>query len=352
VARALIDQYAEDISDPDFLPTRGLRLRPRRADVPLPVQPLELGGDVFLPEALRRRLRELQAKQLVVIPDGPLHKLPLEALLLRGGARPRYALDELPPLAYAPSASVLALLSERPGVERKGRPSLLTVGDPAYRQTKASPSSDQAMKLLALRGELPLLPGTREESRRVRELFDRDRVTALEGAAATERAVVAALPGRNVVHLAVHGFADERFGNLFGALAFAPPGKEEGRDGFLSLHEIYRLRLEACELAVLSACSTNVGPQRPLEAGVTLATGFLAAGARRVVASHWSVDDRSTAELMGTFFAAWTAPDDKRPGCARSLWQARQAVRGRPGWGAPYYWAPFVLVGAPDEPAR
>src|SRR5438105_2071009 len=61
-------------------------------------------------------------------------------------------------------------------------------------------------------------------------------------------------------------------------------------------------RRDRCELSVLSACVTNVGPQPPLEAGVTLAGGFLAAGARRVVASHWGVDDESTAELMATFF--------------------------------------------------
>ena len=41
-------------------------------------------------------------------------------------------------------------------------------------------------------------------------------------------------------------------------------------DGFLMLHEIYRLPLGECELAALSACVTNVGPQQPLEAGVTL----------------------------------------------------------------------------------
>jgi CHAT domain-containing protein len=352
IARALIDQYCDKVADPAFQPTRGLRLRSRRADRPVAVQRPELIGDVFLPEALRRRLRESGAKQIVVVPDGPLHKLPLEALVLHGGDRPRYALDELPPLVYVPSASVLLLLSERPRPRRDGPPSLLTVGNPAYPQEKGKPVGPGAGALfLGLRGELPLLPGTAEESRRVRACFAGEQVTALEGEAATERAVVAALPGRSVIHLAVHGFADERFGNLFGGLALTPPapGKESSEDdGFLSLHEIYRLRLEACELAVLSACSTDVGPQRPLEAGVTLATGFLAAGARRVVASHWSVDDRSTAELMGTFLATMTAPGKQQVGCAQALHRARLAVRGRKGWEAPYYWAPFVVVGPPD----
>src|SRR5947209_12528284 len=111
--------------------------------------------------------------------------------------------------------------------------------------------------------------------------------------------------------------------------------------------EIYTLPLQDCELAVLSACTTNVGPQQPLEAGVTLASGFLAAGAHRVVASHWSVDDRSTAELMAAFFEEVTTAVRKgQPvSYARALQQARRQVRNKPEWASPFYWAPFVLLG-------
>lgn len=87
-----------------------------------------------------------------------------------------------------------------------------------------------------------------------------------------------------------------------------------------------------------------------MEAGVTLASGFLSAGARRVVASHWNVADKSTAVLMETFFqeVTATARSGKEVDCARALQKARQKVRGRPEWSAPYFWAPFVLLG----PAR
>jgi CHAT domain-containing protein len=129
-----------------------------------------------------------------------------------------------------------------------------------------------------------------------------------------------------------------------------PLGRERAEDdGFLSLHEIYTLPLKDCELAVLSACVTNVGPQRPLEAGVTLSGGFLAAGARSVVARHWSVDDESTAVLMEAFFAAVTAAHTgARAGFARGLQKARLRVRNTARWSAPFYWAPFVLTGLPD----
>src|SRR5207237_183539 len=71
-------------------------------------------GRALLPDALRKQIREAAPRRVIVIPDGPLHGLPLESLVLEGGERPRYALEELPPLLYAPSAPALAFLLERP----------------------------------------------------------------------------------------------------------------------------------------------------------------------------------------------------------------------------------------------
>jgi len=102
---------------------------------------------------------------------------------------------------------------------------------------------------------------------------------------------------------------------------------------------------------VLSACVTNVGPQQPLEAGVTLASGFLTAGARRVVASQWSVEDESTAVLMEAFFVEVTAAAKKgeRIGYAEALQKARRKVRAQhKEWAKPCFWAPFVLLGPGD----
>src|SRR5262249_10172715 len=101
-------------------------------------------------------------------------------------------------------------------------------------------------------------------------------------------------------------------------------------DGFLALYEIYPLPLADCELAVLSACQTNVGPQHPLEAGVTLASGFLAAGGRRGVASHWRVRRRPAAGLEGGVFGG--VPTAVRPARGRAAGAAEgAAARARAG---------------------
>ena len=352
-ARALVDNYLNFITDPTVTTTRGLRVQSKEPTDALPVQRPQLLGDIFLPAGARKMIRDSGAELIIVIPDGPLHKLPLETLVLGTDNGPRYLLEELPPVVYAPSSGILAYLVDRPRTD-KGPLSLLTVGNPDYPQaepgTKVVSTKRGTSFVIGFRGQLPLLAGSMHESQVVSKYFP-ERVTALTGPAATEKAVVTAMRGKQVIHIAAHGFADDRFGNLFGALALTPPAKvtTSDDDGFLSLHEIYQLPLEGCELAVLSACQTNVGPQQPLESGVTLANGFLAAGARRVVASHWSVDDLSTAQLMETFFQELTTTynRDHTIAAAEALKAARMRVRNEPRWASPFYWGPFVVMGAP-----
>jgi CHAT domain-containing protein len=245
---------------------------------------------------------------------------------------------------------VLAHLARRPPLPAAARTSLLTVCNPAYPQPDAPAAAGGGSRgALLTAGQLKPLPGSARESAQIRRFFDD--VTTLEGPAATEEALRNNLPGKRVVHLAVHGLVDPKSHNLFGALALTPPAAghdaDSKNDGLLHLHEIYGLSLKDCDLAVLSACQTNVGPQPPLEAGVTLASGFLTAGARNVLASHWPAHDAATAELIAAFFAK--AMPAKAGGealpYAVALREARKEIRARAGWSSPVYWAPFVLIG-------
>ncbi len=75
------------------------------------------------------------------------------------------------------------------------------------------------------------------------------------------------MAGKRIVHLATHGTSSQTYGNLFGGLLLkrgSDPTNPDN-DGFLSLAEIPTLDLTSCELAILSACSTNAGPNQQSE---------------------------------------------------------------------------------------
>jgi CHAT domain-containing protein len=310
-------------------------------------------AEILLPSNVRQAILERHPDHVIIVPDGALHQLPFEALTIEDGPPEKYLLDVFPPITYAPSATILANLLERPQPAEMVNTSILTVGNPSYHtfvKTTTAPNLVGAAVYTALNDGLKPLPGTAEEVRRVTAAFSQQVVKRLEAEAATESNVRATIERCRFVHLAAHGLLDSKHDNLFGAIALTPPvdGVESPEnDGLLSLHEIYALNLRHCELAVLSACQTNVGTERPLEAGSTLARAFLAAGTRRVICSHWNVDDRSTAELMGTFFEQLSQQNHAGGDVAYAfaLQSAQKKVRNHPEWSSPYYWAPFVLIG-------
>ncbi|MEX2091523.1 MAG: CHAT domain-containing protein [Pirellulales bacterium] len=216
------------------------------------------------------------------------------------------------------------------------------------------------MEFFAQGGTLTQLPGTKQESDAVCKAFrtslaGRARVVSLTGRDATETNVHRELRNRqfSYLHFAVHGLVDQKFQNLFGALALSTPTRPTpDDDGFLSLNEIMKLPgLDGCELAVLSACETNCGPARPLEAGSTMSRAFLIAGAQRVVCSHWNVDDVATTELIGKFLqdVALDLARDGRVDYAAALQAAKLKLRKNPDFNDPRFWAPFVLIGPPSS---
>ncbi|MEW6493436.1 MAG: CHAT domain-containing protein [Cyanobacteriota bacterium] len=91
------------------------------------------------------------------------------------------------------------------------------------------------------------------------------------------------------------------------------------------------------ELLVLSACETAQGDNR---ATLGLAGIAVRAGARSVLSTLWQVSDRSTAALMERFYKELTNPKVTK---AEALHQAQLALFQQ--YKAPYYWAPYVLVG-------
>ena len=98
-----------------------------------------------------------------------------------------------------------------------------------------------------------------------------------------------------------------------------------------------------------SACETNCGAESPLEAGSTMARAFICAGAKRVVCSHWGVDDVATTELITGLMqqVSKNLAEDKSIDFATALHAAKRELRHKTN--SPYFWAPFVLVGPPSN---
>ncbi|HEX2219314.1 MAG TPA: CHAT domain-containing protein [Gemmatimonadales bacterium] len=274
--------------------------------------------------------------RLLVVPDGPLHRLPFDALRLAGGdpAVERWA------IGLAPSASLAATLWRRGVDDSSTAPSrVLALGDPTFRTELASSGSRNAevfRSAFAARGGLPRLEGSGEEARVVARYADGEAVVRLRDEASEAWLKQAPLERFGVIHLATHALVDER-SLARTALALAPGGRE---DGFLSPADLADLELDA-DMVVLSACRTAGGVTVAGEGVQGLTTPLVAAGARSVVATQWRVGDRSTVRLVRDLYDALARGSP----VADALRDAKLAAlrRGAP----PGEWAGFTVVGDP-----
>jgi hypothetical protein len=239
----------------------------------------------------------------------------------------------------------------------QGSPQCLNVagkisGDTGGRITIAALNAEKFFDMLANRLIFFVLQNKRPSNRTSFNGLPESGRTTLLHTAATEAEVRKHISNARLVHIAAHGCVDYQNDNLFGALVLSPGSdtSDAQNDGLLQLREIYSLNLSSCELAVLSACQTYVGPERPLEAGTSMARAFLEQGAQRVICSQWSTDDRATTDLMKSFFDSLQSArrDGKPVDYAAALHDAKLSLRRDFERGSmPKYWAAFVLVGAP-----
>jgi CHAT domain-containing protein/tetratricopeptide (TPR) repeat protein len=250
-------------------------------------------------------------EHLIVVPHGELHYLPFQALIDDGGT----FLVERFSVSYAPSATVWAELGARPSAVRGGG-------------------------ILAMAPRVAELPATRREMARIQDAYG-DQAAILLGAEATEEALASTAGTYDVLHLATYGVLN-RTNPLF---SYVELGAGLNSDGRLEAHEIFGLRLDA-DLVVLSACETGVGSGSradvpPGDDWVGLVRSFLSAGAAEVVATLWRVEDRATADLMGSFYQLLASGEQARSALAAAQRQMLQD----PATASPFYWAGFVLVG-------
>ncbi len=308
-------------------------------------------------ESLREHLLDGKSfKRLLILPDGALARLPFEALLVGDDpADPEYLLDRGPATVYAPSATVFHNLKHRRNEASSG--TTLTVGNPDYGARGESEDRGGVLdgvkvaSRFASLGKLSDLPWTGDESRWIKETCEAKGLPVLQltKEAATEANVRESVGGRSMVHFACHGLADDSYGNLFGALALTPvDAGDPSDDGFLTVAEMFNLNLKGCELAILSACDTNIGPNQRGEGTWSMCRGMLTSGARRVITTDWQVADEASAHLVYALVYYLHESEAGQWDYATSLRDARLSIRQHEEnahWHHPYFWAPFVLMG-------
>ncbi len=282
------------------------------------------------------------ARKLIIVPDGVLAYLPFETLA--GKANRGAFLLERFAVSYAPSASALAALRalKTNAAEAKG---FIAFGDPVYAKTETE--SAPTIQNNERGPDFRQLPYTRTEVNEIAALFQANERRVLLGADAQEANVKAEPLGRyRYVHFATHALVDEEYPARSAIVLSAPlddQANDKKEDGALQMAEVMRLKLNA-DLVTLSACRTGLGRVLYGEGIIGLTRAFLYAGAESVVVSLWNVNDIATASLMKAFYK------NLRQGLNKddALRQAKlELLRGQqPAWRHPYYWAPFVLVGA------
>jgi CHAT domain-containing protein len=271
-------------------------------------------------------------RRLVIVADGVLWNVPFHALADAAG---RFVIDRHA-VSYAPSLRLLAEMGRTGRSANSGN--LLAVGNALSGATEEP---------AALRGrslKLAPLPDAEREVRSVARYYPQKRV--LLGRDAAEREVKATAGRYGVLHFAGHAVLDDR-SPLYSFLLLSAQG--EGEDGLLESWEIAELDLPA-ELVVLSACETASGALGEGEGLLGLSWAFMAAGARGVVASQWPVDSAATSRLMVDFHRGLVAGLASDEALRKASLAVRDAASGATRH--PFYWAPFVLVGAPRSAAR
>lgn len=321
----------------------------------------------------------IAGKRLLIVPDGALNYVPFEALVAgSAGVSPapsaEYAslnyLIKSHEIGYAPSASVIAAIRQQQGGAPSAKDgSILIVADPVFSSDDArlrtmnvahTPAGETRGLGIALESavedftgsagappasglRLARLPGTRTEAEAIA-------ATARTGgskpdvwmdlAASEEKIHTSNVTNYRIVHVATHGLLNVERPQFTGVVLSLVGNTSE--DGFLRTDEIFNLKM-APSLVMLSACETGLGREKRGEGVIGLTRAFMYAGAPTVGVSLWSVADKSTAELMSDFYKRLLAPGSRSASTA--MRDSQLAMINGKKYSAPFYWAPFVLVG-------
>ncbi len=328
---------------------------------------------------------ELEKKRLVIVADGALQYIPFAVLPKPGvaaqarGAKNRRGNPGAPliidhEIVSLPSASTIAVL-RRELAGRQAAPKVFAaLADPVFSEDQAderlrdnaratqsaAAAQPKSSTILpspqdrTLRAWLGAGAGDSEQRRLPRLRRSGEEATIIASFAPPGTSKVALgfeanyatatspeLSEYRHVLFATHGWLDDKHPELTGILLSLVDEQKREQNGLLRLGEVYNLKLQA-DLVTLSACQTALGKDVRGEGLVGLTRGFMYAGAARVVASLWQVEEEGTKELMIRFYRGMLK-QRLRP--AAALRQAQISMLRQPAWRSPYYWSAFILQG-------
>jgi CHAT domain-containing protein len=326
------------------------RMRLEQADAEYVKAAASLSQTIIGPAAA-----ELKSKRLLIVSDGVLQFVPFAGLPDPTNTRPLTVDHEI---VTAPSTAVVALLRQETANRKPAAKTLAVFADPVF--TNDDPRVLTARLAHAARGEktpgaeavrsasevglgdLRRLRFSRQEADEITRLAKNDlKLEAVDFEASRTLATSAELGQYRIVHFATHGLINNTHPELSGVVLSLVDENGRPQNGFLRLYDLYNLKLSA-DLVVLSACQTALGKEIRGEGLVGLTRGFMYAGAPRVVASLWQIDDRATAEFMKRFYEGMLG-QKLRPAAALRAAQASMYNDAR--WHQPHYWAAFTLQG-------
>jgi CHAT domain-containing protein len=350
---------------------RGLSIA---AAAPADVAPFVTASNALYKAVLEPAAAMLGEKRLMVVADGALNYVPFEVLLKTtdGGDFASLAyLVKTNEVIYAPSASVVGAIKQQRA--KTNSRALLIIADPVFnsndaRARKASAAAagtdadvrglgiqsaladvDGSAPALGANGTMEGLPlarltGTRVEAEQISKIAKAAGGQAdvwLDLDASEENLDTRDMSKYRIIHVATHGLLNAERPQFTGVVLSLVGNKT--RDGFVRTDEVFNLRLGS-PLVMLSACETGLGKEKRGEGVMGLTRAFMYAGAPTVGVSLWSVADKSTADLMTDFYQRLLSASAANT-TSGALRGAQLAMISGKKYSAPFYWAPFVLVG-------
>ena len=341
------------------------------AAAPEDVAPFIAASNALYKVVLEPAAGSIGEKRVMIVADGALNYIPFEVLLKTSDSGDFSTLGYLVKtneIIYAPSASVVGAIKQQ-RAKASGR-AMLIIADPVFnsndtraRKPAGAPSNDAEVRGLGIQSAvadvagspaptttgmegLPLarLNGTRIEADQISKLAKTSGGQAdvwLDLDANEDNLGTRDISKYRIIHVATHGLLNAERPQFTGVVLSLVGNKTH--DGFVRTDEVFNLRLGS-PLVMLSACETGLGKEKRGEGVMGLTRAFMYAGAPTVGVSLWSVADKSTADLMTDFYKRLLSTGEGTTSSG-ALRGAQLAMIAGKKYSAPFYWAPFVLVG-------